>query len=148
MTDKKSIWLRALKNMKDVYGIQRHAGAEWLIGVEQANSHILDVNEKFMMEVPITSLSSLQYCYVLNPYVNGVRKFGEKELRKGEMKFFLQPGEELESNKIHSVIVLGEDEALVLKAVANYKDEEGKDYLPGTIWMKVGPCDFIPPIEV
>lgn len=59
LTDKKSIWLRALKDMKDVYGVQRYAGAEWLIGVEQANSHILDVNEKFIMEVPITSLSSL-----------------------------------------------------------------------------------------
>lgn len=84
----------------------------------------------------------------MNPYVNGVRKFGQKELRKGEMKFFLQPGEKLESDTIHSVIVLGEDEALVLKAIANYKDEDGKEYLPGTIWMKVGPCDFIPPIEV
>ena len=64
------------------------------------------------------------------------------------MKFFLQPGERLENNMINSVIVLGEDEALVLKAVALFKDDDGKEYQPGSIWMKVGPCDFIPPIEV
>lgn len=44
--------------------------------------------------------------------------------------------------------MLGEDEALLLKAKILYKDEEGKVYQPGSIWMKMGPCDFIPPIEV
>ena len=43
------------------------------------------------------------------------------------MKFFLQPGESLENNTIFNVIVLGEDEALVLKAIAPYKDEDGEE---------------------
>ena len=89
LTDKKCIWLRAAKNMKDFYGVKRPAGSEWLVTNELANSHILDVNEKFVQQVDITSLSNRQYCYILNPYVNGARKFGQKELRKGEMKFFL-----------------------------------------------------------
>ena len=33
LTDKKCIHLRALKDMKDVYGIKRNAGEEWLIGI-------------------------------------------------------------------------------------------------------------------
>lgn len=64
------------------------------------------------------------------------------------MKFFLQPGETLENGKINDVIVLGEDEAVILKAISDYKDDQGKEYPAGSIWMKNGPCDFIPPIEV
>lgn len=60
----------------------------------------------------------------------------------------MQPGEELEKNKINDVIVLGEDEALLLKAKTLYIDEDKKKYQPGSIWMKMGPCDYIPPIEV
>lgn len=134
--------------MTDVYGTKRPAGSQWLIGVEQTNCHILDVNEKFEKEVQIISLSNRQYCYVENPILKGSRKFGQKELRKGEMKFFLQPGESLENGKINDVIVLGEDEAVILKAIADYKDDKGKEYPAGSIWMKNGPCDFIPPIEV
>ena len=48
LTDKKCIWLRAAKNMKDFYGVKRPAGSEWLVTNELANSHILDVNEKFV----------------------------------------------------------------------------------------------------
>lgn len=33
LTDKKSIHLRALKNMVDAYGVKRSAGEEWLIGL-------------------------------------------------------------------------------------------------------------------
>lgn len=44
--------------MTDVYGKERKAGEEWLIGVTQSASHILDVNEEFVKEVNIISLSS------------------------------------------------------------------------------------------
>jgi hypothetical protein len=39
-------------------------------------------------------------------------------LKKGETNFFLQPGEQLENNKIFDVIVLREDESLLLKATS------------------------------
>jgi major vault protein len=120
LTDKKCIQLRALKDMTDFYGVKRQAGAEWLVDLSKAETHILDVNEQFVQEVSIISLSNRQYCYVINPMVNGKRKFGEKELRKGERKFFLQPGEELENNKIQDILVLGEDEGLLLKAKSEF----------------------------
>lgn len=45
LTDKKCIWLKAIKNMIDVYGIERRAGDEWLVGISLAETHIFDVNE-------------------------------------------------------------------------------------------------------
>lgn len=146
LTDKKCIQLRALKNMVDVYTIQRQAGDEWLVGVKNAASHVLDVNEEFVKEVNITSLNSRQYCYIVDPIVNGQRLFGQKILKKGETTFFLQPGEQLENNRIYDMIVLKEDESLLLKALNTFEDDDGKMYEPGSIWMKKGPCDYIPKI--
>ena len=134
--------------MKDVYDKVRQAGEEWLVGISNAETHILDVNEEFVKEVNIISLSNRQYCYIVDPIIDGKRHFGQKELRKGERKFFLQPGEILENNKINDVVVLGEDEALLLKANSKFTDDDGTKYEPGNIWMKSGPCDYIPPIEV
>jgi len=55
----------------------------------------------------------------------------------------------LEDNKIFNVEVLGEEDSLLLKAKSHFKDpEDKKEYLPGMIWMKKGPCDYIPPISV
>ncbi len=75
--------------MQDIYGVNRKAGDEWLVGIEQAAAHVLDVNEEFVKEVFITSLSNRQYCYLENPVVDGVKRFGERLLLKGEKKFFL-----------------------------------------------------------
>jgi major vault protein len=44
-------------------------------------------------------------------------------------------------------MVLGEEDSLLLRAYQVYKDE-GKEYQPGQVWMKQGPCDFIPVVEV
>jgi major vault protein len=76
LTDKKSINLRAQKNMTDAYDIERRAGEEWLIGINNAETHILDVKEEFVKDVHITSLTNRQYCYIVNPIVDGKRKFG------------------------------------------------------------------------
>ena len=134
--------------MVDIYGKERRAGDEWLIGISNAESHILDVNEELVKTVNITSLSNRQYCYILNPLVEGVRKFGERLLVKGEKKFFVQPGEILENNKIYDVQVLGEEEALLLKAIKSFTDDTGKEVIAGTVWIHPGPCDFIPRLEV
>jgi major vault protein len=39
LTDKKCIWLGAGKNIKDLYGIERRAGDEWLVGIFLAETH-------------------------------------------------------------------------------------------------------------
>ena len=47
--------------------------------------------------VDVTTLTSRQYCVVLNPVDpnTGKNKLGSKKLIKGENSFFLQPGETL-----------------------------------------------------
>jgi len=48
LTDKQCIQLRALSNFKDVYGIDRKAGSEWLITNKNAEVHIIDVHEELV----------------------------------------------------------------------------------------------------
>jgi len=64
---------------------------------------------------------------VLNPVdpATGRNAIGRRQLRVGDATFFLQPGEILEKNKIESVIVLGEDEALLLMAMDDFVDAPG-----------------------
>lgn len=45
LNDKKCIHLRALRTFKDVYGIPRKAGSEWLVKNTLGSVHIKDVYE-------------------------------------------------------------------------------------------------------
>ena len=69
---------------------------------------------------------------------------------KGEKSFFLQPGEKLESG-IQNVYILGEDEGIVLKSLAEYEDVQVSppaNRKPGDTWMLKGPMEYIPTVEV
>lgn len=46
------------------------------------------------------------------------------------------------------MIVLGEEEAVQLKAVEEIVEKDGTKRPPGSIWMIEGPCDFIPSTKV
>jgi len=73
--------LRATSTFKDIYGVERKNGQEWLITLKQAETHILNVNEQLVKEVELTVLSSRQYCVVLNPVgENGKNQWGTNEL--------------------------------------------------------------------
>lgn len=166
LTEKQAVHLRATKTFTDVYGVKRKAGEEWLVTFDMTESHIPDVYEECVeMDVALTTLSNRQFCIVVDPYVDGVQKLATKELRKGEMQFFLQPGESL-LNGIESVHVLGDDEALLLVAQEAFMDSSGGSVLgegggtdgtaivgdiarrPGDKWMVYGPSEYIPPVEV
>eukprot|EP01114_Cavostelium_apophysatum_P021310 TRINITY_DN73_c0_g1_i1.p1 TRINITY_DN73_c0_g1~~TRINITY_DN73_c0_g1_i1.p1 ORF type:complete len:827 (-),score=291.69 TRINITY_DN73_c0_g1_i1:101-2581(-) len=147
LTDKKALQLRATRTFEDVFKKVRKAGEEWLVTLDDAETHIPDVYEQVVGEVKITTLTNRQYCVVLDPWKGGKQLFGQKELRKGEVSFFLRPGEKLE-NGIQNIYVLAEEEALLLRARENFVDEEKKDRKAGDRWMLYGPTDFVPPTEV
>ncbi|OQR97475.1 major vault protein [Thraustotheca clavata] len=151
LTDKASIYLRALRTFKDIYGIQRKAGEEWLVTSKMAETHVQDVHEEIISHVPITTLTNRQYCIVLDPIVNGNQQLGTRELRRGETSFFLQPGETLE-NGIQDVCILADDEAVLLQANESFLDKDANgaplQRLPGVKWMVYGPCEYVPPIQV
>jgi len=150
LTEKKALHLRASRTFTDVFGKTRKAGEEWLVTLADAETHIPDVYETVVGEVKLYTLTNRQFCVVLDPWKNGRPQLGQKELRKGETSFFLQPGETLEGG-IQSVFILGTDEALLLRAREQFSETiEGKvvTHKAGDRWMVHGPCDYVPPVEV
>ena len=146
LTDKKALHLQAVQTFTDVFKKQRKAGEEWLVTFADAEVHLTDVHERLIGEVKLTTLNSRQYCVVLDPVIKGVQHLGKRELRKGEISFFLKPGERLESG-IQQVNVLDSEEALLLRAREAFKDGEIMRK-PGDRWMINGPTDYVPPVEV
>jgi len=146
LTDKKAIHLRASRTFTDVYKKERKAGEEWLVTKAEAERHIPDIYEIVVGEVNITTLNSRQYCVVLDPVTSGKQAFGTRERRKGDVSFFLKPGERLEAG-IQNVHVLETQEALLLRAREEFMDGNTKR-APGDRWMIYGPTDYIPVVEV
>lgn len=149
LTDKKALHLKASRTFTDVFGKERKAGEEWLVTSADAETHIPDVYEQVVGEVKITTLNNRQYCTVVDPVgANGKPQLGQKQLRKGEASFFLRPGESLEAG-IQGVYVLGEEEALLLRAKETYVSDTSKAvHQPGDRWMIYGPTDYVPPVQV
>jgi major vault protein len=148
LTDKKALQLEAFRTFVDCYNVERKAGERWLVTKEQNVLHIPDVFERVIGEVLITTLNSRQYTVVLDPIHPKTKKpqLGVRQLRKGEVSFFLNPGERLESG-IQNVHVLSSEEALLLQAREYFEDGEAKRQ-PGDRWMISGPCDYVPPVSV
>jgi major vault protein len=148
LTEQKAIHLRAIKNFVDFHKNPRKAGEEWLLTIKDTDTHIPDVYEILVGTVKAVVLNNRQYCYIIDPVDSkGKNQFGKKELKKGELTFFLKPLESLERG-IQDVIVLADDEALLLKAVEHFVDSNNHEHIPGEKWMIYGPCDYIPPIQV
>ena len=115
--------MRSLKTFKDDFGIVRKNGEEWLIKMSDTETHIPHVYEEVVGVVNITTLTNRQYAVILNPVDDdGKPQLGRKKLVKGEVSFFLMPGESLEKG-IQNIWVLGEDEGLVLRAMESFKDK-------------------------
>ncbi|XP_074552052.1 major vault protein [Halichoeres trimaculatus] len=175
LTDKKALHVRALRPFKDIGGRDRRTGEEWLVTMADREAHIPSVAEEVVGVVDVTTLSSRQYCVILDPVgPDGKPQLGQKRVVKGERSFFLQPGESLEQG-IQDVYVLSEEEGLVLRAVEAFNDTDGgtdeeEEELgegegsrqerakrsrrsgivrrPGDRWMLRGPIEYVPPAAV
>ncbi|HEY9668993.1 MAG TPA: colicin uptake protein [Coleofasciculaceae cyanobacterium] len=151
LTEQKALHLKAKRTFTDIFEQQRKAGDEWLVTFENAEIHIPDVYEEVVGEVTITTLSDRQWCIVVDPVdTSGKPQLGMREVRQGRTSFFLHPGESLE-NGIQQVYVLGEQEALLLRAKETFSEGEGENAIahqPGDLWMISGPRDYIPRVEV
>ncbi|CAF0830342.1 unnamed protein product [Rotaria sordida] len=148
LTDKKALHLRALRTFTDNFDKQRMNGEEWLVTLADTETHILSVYEELVNVVNVITLTSRQYCVILDPVADGKPQLGKKKLVVGEKSFFLQPGEKLE-NGIQDVFILGEDEGVILKCIEAFKDEQAKvNRNPGDRWMIRGPTEYIPPTQV
>jgi len=152
LTEKLALHLLATRTFVDVFGKRRKAGEEWLVTIRDAETHIPDVYEQVIGLVNATTLTNRQFCVIVDPVsTDGKNRLGHRELRKGEATFFLRPGEKLEKG-IQNVYVLGEDEALLLRARVAFDEQVDKEKKlrrrAGDRWMIYGPCDYIPNIEL
>eukprot|EP01012_Entosiphon_sulcatum_P048881 TRINITY_DN6743_c0_g1_i1.p1 TRINITY_DN6743_c0_g1~~TRINITY_DN6743_c0_g1_i1.p1 ORF type:complete len:837 (+),score=148.49 TRINITY_DN6743_c0_g1_i1:513-3023(+) len=143
LTDTTAIHVEALRNFKDVFGVERKAGEQWLITNEHTESYILTPDEKLVRQVAITVLTKGQYCVVVNA-------FGHRQVRRDAQVFFLKPLESLE-NGIQDQFLLTADEAVLLQCLLQMEDEEDGKVVtrrPGDKWMVYGPRLYCPPATV
>ena len=152
LTDKVAVHVIANQSFKDErLGKTRKSGEEYLVTSAETETFIPDVYERVVGKVDITTITNRQYCVIVNPVGEGGKpQLGTKKLVKGEVSFFLQPGETLEGG-ILEVFILGENEGLVLRAQEGFKDvtvEPAVDRQPGDKWMLKGPTEYIPPVQV
>ncbi|XP_066297993.1 major vault protein-like isoform X4 [Branchiostoma lanceolatum] len=170
LTEKKALHMRALRTFKDFKNQTRKSGEEWLITMEDTETHIPDVYEEVVGVINITTLSNREYAVIVDPVgEDGKPQLGQRKLVKGEKSFFLQPGETLEDG-IQPMYILEEDEGLILKANEAFKDmdatddeeadeevsskpagaqqKDGVERKPGDRWMIRGPKEYVPPVEV
>ncbi|XP_061555890.1 major vault protein [Phycodurus eques] len=172
LTDKKALHVRALRPFRDTGGHDRRTGEEWLVTLDDREAHVPSVAEEVVGVVHVTTLSTRQYCVVLDPVgPDGKPQLGQKRVVKGERSFFLQPGELLERG-IQDVFVLSEEEGLVLRAIEPFTDTQEREEAepeqegegeperskrrrhaavlrrPGDRWMLRGPIEYVPPSQV
>ncbi|XP_068280859.1 major vault protein isoform X3 [Nyctibius grandis] len=100
------------------------------------------------------------YCVVLNPVARGptgavlVDGAGQARLRHADLDirlaqepFPLYPGEEIQQGVTPLQVVVA-DTALRLRALLDFKDEDGNKFVAGDEWLFEGPGTYIPRKEV
>ena len=152
LTDKLAVHVAANQSFKDEnLGKMRKSGEEYLVTAADCETFIPDVYERVVTSVEITTLTNRQYAVIVNPVgANGKPQLGAKKLVKGEVSFFLQPGETLEKG-IQEMFILGENEGVVLRANEAFSDAMVSPAVarqPGDKWMLKGPTEYIPPVQV
>lgn len=79
----KALHVRALRSFKDAGGRDRRTGEEWLVTMAEREAHIPAVAEEVVGVVEVTTLSSRQYCVILDPVgADGKPQLGQKRVVK------------------------------------------------------------------
>lgn len=79
----KALHVRALRPFKDTGGRERRTGEEWLVTLADREAHIPSVAEEVVRVVEVTTLSSRQYCVILDPVgADGKPQLGQKKVVK------------------------------------------------------------------
>lgn len=79
----KALHVRALRPFKDAGGRNRRTGEEWLVTIADREAHIPSVSEEVVGVVDVTTLSSRQYCVILDPVgTDGKPQLGQKRVVK------------------------------------------------------------------
>ncbi len=72
-----------MRAFKDAGGRDRRTGEEWLVTMADREAHIPSVSEEVVGVVDVTTLSSRQYCVILDPVgPDGKPQLGKKRVVK------------------------------------------------------------------
>uniref|UniRef100_A0A6Q2Y0M7 Major vault protein n=1 Tax=Esox lucius TaxID=8010 RepID=A0A6Q2Y0M7_ESOLU len=136
LTDKKALHVRAVRPFRDAGGRDRRTGEEWLVTVAEREAHIPSVSEEVVGVVNVTTLSSRQYCVILDPVgVDGKPQLGQKrviKVRRSICHFFILFAHEYEEESER----------------AKRSRKVGVLRRPGDRWMLRGPIEYVPPATV
>lgn len=78
-----ALHVRALRPFRDAGGRDRRTGEEWLVTVADREAHIPYVAEEVVGVVDVTTLSSREYCVILDPVgPDGKPQLGQKRVVK------------------------------------------------------------------
>jgi len=149
--NKTALHLRATRTFTDCLGKERKAGEEWIVTFEDHEVHIPDVFEEVVGEVASITLTSRQYCYIIDPVEDGKNQLGQRKLVKGETHFFLLPGESLSPEGVCPVHILAPEEALIVRSREGFEETLKKrktQRRPGDRWFIYGPGEYFPPTQV
>jgi len=148
LTSSNAIHLRALHTYVDIFGRQHKAGELWMVTNKECDVYLPDVHEEVLKTILITTLDKMQYCVVNNPVDQfGNSQLGQKKLITGETSFFLHPLESIEGG-VKDAILLGAEDALLLRANEFFVDERNVPRNPGSSWLIYGPTFYIPALQV
>ena len=67
-----------MKTFTDDFGKERMNGEEWLVTLDDTETHILNVYEQLVAVVNVITLNSRQYCVILDPVDEGKPQLGKK----------------------------------------------------------------------
>lgn len=103
--------------------------------------------EDVIKTVKLITVSNRQFAVVMDPVgANGKPQLGRRKVVTNT-SFFLQPGERLDSYGIKDAYVLGEDEAVLVRAVEEFEDTQLSPPIrrvSGEQWLLRGPREYIP----
>lgn len=124
----------------------RNPGEVYLVDASQTAEFLPEAHEVIEKTVPLITVTNQQFAIILDPVgANGKPQLGQRKVVTNTT-FFLCPGERLDGG-IRDVYVLGEDEAVLVKAIEEFED---KDVVPsvkrvsGEQWLLRGPRNYIP----
>nr|XP_010596871.2 major vault protein [Loxodonta africana] len=121
LTEKTALHLRARQNFRDLRGVTRRTGEEWLVTVQDTEAHVPDVYELVLGVVPITTLGPHNYCVILDPVgPDGKNQLGQKRVVKrwlirGPMEYV--PSAKVEVVEERQAIPLDENEGIYVQDV-------------------------------
>ncbi|KAG5490059.1 hypothetical protein JKF63_00178 [Porcisia hertigi] len=128
-------------------GIVRNANETFLITGDMCACFVLHPYDKLVKRVRRTHVSAGQYAVILNPVGDsGIISPGARKVVT-DTTFFLKPGETLEKGHPRDAYLLGDQEAILVRALGNFTDclcTPPVERYDGDRWLVQGPCSFIP----